>query len=147
MMKNINWFDNVEQRPHPWPGLNWLTTSIYVEDVCKAVSFYTEVMKMVSIFELEDDNGELLFARIRYRGSNFIVNKAEENSTRLSPVNTNQVPSFIFYLYTDDVKKMTTEMRDAGAIILIEPEIQFWGDLKARLKDPFGYWWDIAEKI
>ena len=30
--------------------------------------------------------------------------------------------------------------------ILTEPEMQFWGDLKARIQDPFVYIWDLAEK-
>ncbi|MEJ0103870.1 MAG: hypothetical protein WDO19_15495 [Bacteroidota bacterium] len=72
-----NWFDNVESRPHPRPGLNWLTTSICVPDVRKAVDFYTKIMDMVSIFQLEGNENELLFARIRYRGNNFIINKEQ----------------------------------------------------------------------
>ena len=74
--KKIDWFKNVEHRDHPHPGLNWLTTTLSVPDVSKAVNFYTEVLEMVAISELEDEKtGELLFARIRYRGNNFVLNK------------------------------------------------------------------------
>lgn len=74
--KKINWFQNVEHRSHPHPGLNWLTATISVPDVAKALNFYTGIMEMVSISELEDEkSGELLFARIRYRGNNFVLNK------------------------------------------------------------------------
>lgn len=67
-MKKPNWFDNVEDRHHPWPGLTWLTTALTTPDVRQAVDFYTGAMEMVSIAELNGDDGELLFARIRYRG-------------------------------------------------------------------------------
>lgn len=144
--KKLNWFDNVENRPHPWPGLNWLTTSICVADVRKAVEFYTNAMDMVAISELEEKE-ELLFARIRYRGNNFVINKEQWDFEALSPANTNQQPPFIFYLYVDDVKNVVEQMKQRGATLLIEPTQQFWGDLKARLKDPFGYYWDIAEKL
>lgn len=39
------------------------------------------------------------------------------------------------------------KMKEAGATILVEATKQFLGDLKARLKDPFGYYWDIAQKL
>ncbi|WP_019218193.1 VOC family protein [Legionella tunisiensis] len=67
-LSRLDWFDNVEQRPHPWPGLNWLTAMLVVPDVKKALAFYEELFGFVPIFELPDDQGELVFARLRYRG-------------------------------------------------------------------------------
>lgn len=47
-MSKLDWFNNVENRPHPWEGmgLTWLTTALNVPDVKAAINFYTEVMKM-----------------------------------------------------------------------------------------------------
>lgn len=150
-MKNnkLNWFQNVEHRTHPHPGLNWLTTTISVTDVSRAIDFYTNVMEMVSISELEDEKtGELLFARIRYRGNNFVLNKENWDFKAAAPVTSGNISPFVFYLYVDDVKTLIEEIRkDKEAEIISDPEMQFWGDLKARIKDPFGYIWDLAEKI
>lgn len=143
----LSWFANVETRPHPWPGLNWLTTALCVTDVQKAVNFYTGAMDMIAISELDGENGELLFARIRYRGTNFVINKEQWDSDAYSPETTHQQPPFIFYLYVDDVHALVGKMKAAGATVLMEATKQFWGDLKARLKDPFGYYWDIAQKM
>jgi len=143
----LNWFTNIEARPHPWPGLNWLTTAICVADVQKAVDFYTDAMGMVAISELAGDDGELLFARMRYRGNNFVINKEQWDSDALSPATTDQQPPFIFYLYVDDANAVVDLMKQGGATVIVEAAEQFWGDLKARLKDPFGYYWDIAQKI
>ena len=139
--KKIDWFKNVEHRDHPHPGLNWLTTTLSVPDVSKAVNFYTEVLEMVAISELEDEKtGELLFARIRYRGNNFVLNKEHWDFNAVAPITSGQMPPFVFYLYVDDVKTLLEEIRkDKDAKIINEPEIQFWGDLKARIKDSFGY--------
>lgn len=150
MQKNkLNWFKNVEYRTHPHPGLNWLTTTINVPDVARAIDFYTNVMEMVSISELEGEiNNELLFARIRYRGNNFVLNKEHWDFQTTAPVTSGQVPPFVFYLYVDDVKVLIEEIRAVkDAEILVEPEMQFWGDIKARIRDPFGYIWDLAEKV
>ncbi|MDI1432010.1 VOC family protein [Polyangium sorediatum] len=147
MTKKLNWFDNVEHRNHPWPGLNWLTTAICVPDARKAVAFYTDVMNMVAISELEDDSGGLLFARIRYRGINFTINKEGWDSECQSPL-TSGVPSpFVFYLYVDDAEKLVAAMVAAGGTVVSPAKMQFWGDLKARIKDPFGYIWDVAQKV
>jgi len=147
--KKIDWFKNVEHRAHPHPGLNWLTATLSVPDVSKAVNFYTEVLEMVAISELEDEKtGELLFARIRYRGNNFVLNKERWDFNAVAPITSGQVSPFVFYLYVDDVKTLVEEMRkEKDAQIITEPEMQFWGDLKARIQDPFGYIWDLAEKI
>ncbi len=146
--KKLNWFKNVEHRTHPHPGLNWLTTTISVPDVKKAVMFYTDIMEMVSISELEDEKtGELLFARIRYRGNNFVLNKEYWDFQAVAPSTSKHVSPFVFYIYVDDVKTLIETIRGEKDVIIIkEPEMQFWGDLKARIQDPFGYIWDLAEK-
>jgi PhnB protein len=149
MQKNkLNWFQNVEHRIHPHPGLNWLTATISVPDVARAINFYTEIMEMVSISELEDEkSGELLFARIRYRGNNFVLNKEHWDFHAAAPVTSGQIPPFVFYLYVDDIKTVVEAIRkEKDTKILAKPEMQFWGDLKARIQDPFGYIWDLAEK-
>jgi PhnB protein len=145
--RKLNWFENVEERSHPWPGLKWLTTSISVVDVQKALCFYTDVMDMVSISELEDEDGSLLFARVRYRGVNFVINKEGFDSAPSAPSTTEQIPPFIFYLYVDNVKELTEKMINEGAVVILEIQKTPWSDLRTRLKDPFGYVWDIAQKI
>ena len=148
-MKKLDWFNNVENRTHPWEGmgLTWLTTALTVPDVRAATAFYTNTMGMVAIAELEGDDGEMLFARIRYRGTNFTINKEGWDSDLHSPQTSGALTPFIFYMYVDDTVAMVDEMVKAGATVLSEPCEMFWGDLKARVKDPFGFIWDIAQKL
>ncbi|MGU3412294.1 VOC family protein [Enterobacteriaceae bacterium C34A] len=37
-------------------------------------------------------------------------------------------------------------MAQAGATVISAPQEMFWGDLKSRVRDPFGFIWDIAQK-
>lgn len=147
-MKAFDESDNREYCPHPWEsmGLTWLTTALNVPNVSAAVGFYTNVMKMVTIAEFEGDDGELLFARMRYRGTNFTINKEGWDSELLSPLTSGQPSPFIFYLYVDDAVALTESMTAAGATLISAPQSMFWGDLKARVCDPFGFVWDIAQK-
>lgn len=147
MTRKLNWFDNVEARAHPWPGLNWMTTALSVPDTGKAIAFYTDTMDMVAISELADDAGKMLFARMRYRGVNFTLNQEGWDSDNQSPSSSGHQTPFIFYLYVDDVGKLVDAMVSAGAIVLAPAQEMFWGDLKARVKDPFGYVWDLAQRV
>ena len=148
-MEKLDWYNNVENRTHPWEGmgLTWLTTALNVPNVSAAVNFYCNVMGMVAIAELPGDEGELLFARIRYRGTNFTLNKEGWDSNLLGPQSSGQATPFIFYLYVDDAIALTKSMTDAGALVLSEPKEMFWGDLKSRVQDPFCFIWDIAQKL
>lgn len=57
-----------------------------------------------------------------------------------------QPPPFIFYLYVDDVVALTETMIQAGGTLIVPPQPMFWGDLKARVRYPFGFILDIAQK-
>ncbi len=144
--QNPNWFDNVESRPHPWPGLNWMTTALIFEDVSPALEFYTTALPFAPIFILPGENGVLDFARLRYRGINLTL-----NSTRfdpgLRPPSADGTATFAFYLYVDDLAHTASAMEAAGAPTTIAARKETWGDMRARLIDPFGYVWDLAQKI
>jgi PhnB protein len=142
---NLNWFDNVEHRPHPWPGLNWLTTAIACADVRRAFDFYAQALSFVAIFELPGENGELLFARMRYRGCNFTLNKIGWDFDGQPPADAGHAPPFQFYLYVDDVAATSARMKEQGAVEIFPPRTEMWGDLRSRLRDPFGYVWDLAQ--
>jgi PhnB protein len=145
--ENSNSPDPAENKPHPWPGLNWLTTAIVCADVRQAVDFYVAALQMKSIFELPDDKGELLFARMTYRGCNFTINREEFDVPGRPPSLTQQAPSFLFYLYVDDVLAVSQSLQASGAEQVFPARKEFWGDLRARWKDPFGYVWDIAQAV
>jgi PhnB protein len=143
-MPDGDWFANVEARQHPWPGLGWNTPGLVLDDVDAGVSFYAKALGMVPIAVLPDETGQTFFARLRYRGGNITLNRPGWDSDLRPP--TADSPHFIFYLYVDDVDQAVTAMEARGATTLIATEKTFWGDLRARLRDPFGYLWDVAAR-
>lgn len=144
----LDWFDNVDSRPHPWPGLNWLTPMLYVSDVQTAVTFYENAFGFVTIFQLPEKDGTLNFARMRYRGTNFTISK--EGSFEfdgVSPQQSNVTPPLTFYVYVDDVDQSMELALANGCKLLQAVRLEFWGDRKGRLRDPFGYIWELAMRI
>ena len=147
-MPTPNWFDHVDARPAPWPGLNWLTTMIYVTDVPLAVNTYTDLLGFVSIFELPNDDGGLDFARMRYRGNNItIAREGTFDHDGRAPSTTGATPPSMFYLYVDDADAICSAAPDLGCTVIEPPTEQFWGDIRARIADPFGHIWDVATRI
>ncbi|MCE5294289.1 MAG: hypothetical protein LLF94_06710 [Chlamydiales bacterium] len=146
---NTFWFENVEIRPHPWPGLNWVTTIVSVPDVKKARDLYINTFGFVNIFEADNPKNteELVTVRLRYRGSNILVVKEGLDFEGTSPAATGSTPSCVFYIYVDDVKSVYANALKLGMTSVLEPNMTFWGDLRARLRCPFGYIWDIAQKV
>lgn len=144
-MPDGDWFANVEARPHPWPGLAWNTVGLVFDDVDAAVEFYAKALGMVPIAVLPDEGGHTFFARMRYRGTNITLNRPGWDSD-LSQTTPDAPPHFIFYLYVDDVRQTVDAMEGRGATSVAAAEQTPWGDLRARVRDPFGYLWDLAQR-
>jgi PhnB protein len=55
--------------------------------------------------------------------------------------------SSMFYLYIEDVDRYYQRAVDAGAESLQEPQVQFYGDRTAAVKDPFGNQWYLSTHV
>jgi PhnB protein len=121
---------------------------LYVPNVRGAIDFYQDAFGFVNIFQLPNALGEIDFARMRYRGSNFTLSTERNfDFDGLSPATSNHTPPFLFYLCVDDVDQILVRAANCGCQVLQSSRLEFWGDRKARIKDPFGYIWEIATKV
>jgi PhnB protein len=143
-MPDGNWFENVDKRTHPYPGLEWLTPAMGYEDVAAALQFYSSTLSFVPIFTLPTDDGRILFARMRFRGVNFTLNDPSFEPHMHRPT-TDSPATVVYYLYVDDVRASQAAMTAAGATVVCPATVEFWGDLRVRVQDPFGYLWDLAQ--
>lgn len=149
MNANEFWFENVELRDHPWPGLNWVTTVTMVPDVKKARDLYINTFGFVPIFDATDPAcpDELVTTRLRYRGSNILLVKNGFDYDGKAQALNPSLPPTLFYIYVDDVEHVYQKAIKLGMTSLQAPNVTFWGDLRGRLRCPFGYIWDIAQKV
>ncbi|MBS0630190.1 MAG: VOC family protein [Verrucomicrobia bacterium] len=146
---NLFWFDNVEIRPAPWTGLNWLTSILAVPDVRKTRDLYISVFNFVSIFDLPDpENSEkYITTRLRYRGTNFLLTSEGLDSEIKAPATTHTAPAHLYYVYVDDVDSTYKRALESGMNSLLSPGETFWGDYRARVTCPNGFIWDIAKRL
>ncbi len=146
---SLFWFENVEHRAHPWPGLNWVTTLIAVPDVKKARDLYVAAFNFVSIFDNPNptDPDDFITTRMRYRGANFVLNKEGTDSDAQAPATSGSVSPFVFYIYIDNTEVAYDQALKCGMTSMLEPHDTPWGDRRARVRCPFGYVWDLAHRL
>lgn len=135
-LSQSDWLINFDESSHHRLGLNWDSPTLVVSDVHKAIQFYEKVFGFVPVFILPDQDNQVTFARLRYRGTHFILTTDRDH-------NTDDTQSF-FYLYVDDVDRVLACAVEQGARSMELPHTDFLGDHKARLRDIFGYVWDLA---
>jgi PhnB protein len=87
-LSRADWLINVEDHHHIWPGLNWDSPMLVVPNVSRAIQFYEKVFSFIPVFILPDENNDVTFARMRYRGTHFTLTCDTEHS--------HAVPSLLF---------------------------------------------------
>lgn len=50
-------------------------------------------------------------------------------------------------MYVDDVDAMFAKALDAGAKVVLEPEVMFYGDKYGIVQDVFGHCWALATVV
>jgi uncharacterized glyoxalase superfamily protein PhnB len=129
--------------------LNWLTPYLAVGDAQKAVEFYTEVFGFAIHQLLADKKGHVIFARLTYKGCNFIIapHEAFENEHPGHPPSVAPTLSpLVLYVYCDNLDQRYQKAVEYGLKILMQPVLRFWGDRMFRVVDPEGYIWDFASR-
>jgi len=86
---------------------------------------------------LHEEAGRMVHAFVRIGEAMVEMSEAEEE--RLRP--------FGFYLHTDDVDAVYHRALAAGAISILPPADQFYGDRLAIMEDPAGNRWFAAKRI
>ena len=83
---------------------------------------------------LYEQGGRVMHAQVR-------IGKA---TIEMGEANGNPVA---FYLYTDDVDAVYHRALSAGAVSVVPPADQSYGDRMAAVRDPFGNVWFAAKPI
>src|SRR6516225_3550668 len=137
-------------RPAVPPGLNWATVFLTVQDVNKAVEFYTTAFGFTINQVLPDKTGRYHFARISYHGTNVVLVPSDADETQkgsVPPVVTGTTSPIMMYLYTEDIEALYHKMLKQNLTILLPLHNKWWGDRAFRIVDPNGYLWEIAQNI
>ena len=98
-------------------------------------------------FVISDKDGKLMHSEMRFRDGVIMVGSewsAQHKSPRsLDGLNTQTVHVHL----EEDIDAHCARARAAGAVILMEPETQFYGDRTYRAADPEGHIWTFGQTV
>ena len=115
----------------------WLS----VRSASEAVNFYTTAFGAVDSDRLEDEEGELIVARLSIDGADFWVQSDPDSG----PDAVNGM-SVRMILTVDDPDSMFARAVAAGATE-VAPISEDYGWRIGRIADPFGHHWEIGKRL
>jgi len=128
----------------------WMMPVLYVGNIQKSLDFYQKAFGFEPDMILNDDDGNLSYADMLYKGEKLLM-IIEEGSQMApegtSPLTSKTAPPMSLYVYCDNVDDLTSQAKLNQTTVLSEPEDAPWGDRTAVLKDPDEFVWCFATKI
>jgi uncharacterized glyoxalase superfamily protein PhnB len=96
---------------------------------------------------IEDDQGNLAHSEMRF-GNAVVMIGNEWSADHKSPKSIGGKNTQTVHMQIDtDILAHCERARAAGAEILMEPELQFYGDSTYRCRDPEGHIWTVAQTV
>ncbi|MEM9461389.1 MAG: VOC family protein [Myxococcota bacterium] len=129
-----------------------LTPEMIVPDIQAALDFYGSAFGAQTISTLEGPDGNPIHAEIKIGDSMIILDMGSNNT--LDPARENMKDPMALggspvtlMLYVEDADAAFDNAVQAGAVVNMPLEDQFWGDRYGDLIDPFGHAWAVATHI
>ena len=111
---------------------------LIVKDCAKTIDFLKYVFGAVEREKMEMPDGTINHAEVTIGDSVIMMGKASENH---SPQNT------MLYIYVEDTDAVYKRAIEKGAVSVMEPADQFYGDRNAGVRDKDGVNWWMATHI
>jgi PhnB protein len=129
-------------------GEHSVSPFLTVNNGSKAIDFYKRAFNAEELFrETMQDGKKILHARIRIGDS--IVRLSDEfaGSPHKSPASLGGATTVTLHIYTENVEALWQQAVQAGAIVIMPLDNQFWGERYGILSDPFGHHWSMSMAI
>jgi uncharacterized glyoxalase superfamily protein PhnB len=129
------------------PAPPYLASAVFYQDAKAALLWLEQAFGFEPSMVLIDQNGDLAHSQMRFGQSVLMVGQ-EWSERHRSPrsmggINTQTVNVNL----ADDIDGHCERARTAGAVILQEPETQFYGDRTYRAEDPEGHIWTFSQTV
>jgi PhnB protein len=133
-----------KKRAQPIPaGFHTVTPYLVLSDAAGAIDFYKRAFGAKEKFRMAGPGGKVMHAEIQVGDSRIMVADEMPERGAKSPAALGGSPASIF-LYVRNVDAAVAKAAAAGATVTMAVQDMFWGDRYGRLRDPFGYEWQMA---
>jgi PhnB protein len=124
---------------------NKVIPHLCIQGAASAIEFYEKAFGAREVYRLADPaDGRLGHAEIEIGGSRLMLADEYPDHGALSPRTLGGSPVTL-HLQVDDVEAVAERAVAAGARLVRPVADQFYGERTARLEDPFGHVWHLAQ--
>jgi uncharacterized glyoxalase superfamily protein PhnB len=123
-----------------------LTPYLCYADAPAAIEFLTKAFGFEEAFRFPMADGRIGHAELTYDGSVLMLASVYEEMGFASPRDLAGIHTQI-QVAVEDVDAHFERARNAGAIVVAEPEDQFYGDRTYRAVDPEGHRWVFSQHV
>ena len=118
-------------------GYHTITPYLVVKNVDEIMSFLKKAFGAVGTVCHSDDQGAA-HCEMKVGNSMVMIGRAKDES---------QITKSMLYLYVENTDEWYKKAVSAGAVSILEPMDQFYGDRNAGVEDPNGNQWWLATRI
>ncbi|MGB7622918.1 MAG: VOC family protein [Terriglobia bacterium] len=132
-------------RPIP-EGFSSVTPHLITKDAPQALEFYKKAFGAIELMRQAGPQGKIMHAEIKIGSSVIMLADEFPEMGALSPASVGGCP-VTFYVYVEDVDALFSRAIAAGAKEKEPVKVEFYGDRRGGVTDPFGYVWYIATHV
>jgi uncharacterized glyoxalase superfamily protein PhnB len=122
-------------------------SALAYKDPMKALDWLAKAFGFKRIMLITAPDGKLVHAEMTF-GNGYIMVGGEWADFAASPATTGGRCTQILHVHIDaDIDAHCERARAAGAVVLMEPADQFYGDRTYRVRDPEGHVWTFAQTL
>lgn len=119
-------------------GYHTVTPYLVVKNAARLIDFLKQAFDAEEISRMAMPDGRIKNAEIKIGDSMVMMGETADES---------RVMPSMLYLYVEDTDTVYEQAMKAGAISILAPTDQFYGDRNAGVKDPCGNQWWIGTRI
>ena len=119
-------------------GYHTITPYLIVSDADHLITFLKSAFDAEVGYKSKDKEGITRHAEVQIGDSKVMMGKARSDE---------EITPAMLYLYTENTDRLYTQAIKSGAVSIMEPADQFYGDRNAGVKDPEGNIWWIATHV
>ncbi|MGH3442758.1 MAG: VOC family protein [Nitriliruptorales bacterium] len=120
-------------------GYHTVTPYLLVQSAEKLINFVKRAFDAKETVRMSMPDGAIGHAEVRLGDSVIMLSEAQGGEYKPMPTG--------IYLYVENCDATYKRALEAGAISVMQPTDQFYGDRSASIKDQFGNHWYIATHI
>jgi uncharacterized glyoxalase superfamily protein PhnB len=141
-------------KPTP-PGWPRISSTVYYEDAARAIDWLCNAFGFEVQLKVTSDDGKVAHSELTFGGGLVMVSEAAERDRfpyRRCPADVGGANTQNMMIYVDDVEAHCKHAREAGAVIVQEPETHdygedYWTDRGYQCRDPGGHHWWFYERL